>query len=591
MQRSLWISGCLLLVVLAVFGRTLGYGFVNFDDEKYVVENPHVAKGLTAESVAWAFTSREASNWHPLTWLSHLLDYQIHELSARGHHLTSVLLHAATAMVLFLVLQRMTGDCWPSAFVAFVFAVHPLRAESVAWIAERKDVLSGLFFILTLTAYLGYVRHPSSLVRYLTVVGLFALGLMAKPMLVTLPFVLLLLDYWPLDRIRDWRRAIVEKIPLVVLSAVSCAVTLWAQHEAIAGSEQATFVDRAGNAVVSYVVYLRQFFWPRDLAVLYPHPGADLAAWKIAAAAILLAAITVGVVLFRRRAPFLLVGWLWYIGMLTPVVGLIQVGRQAMADRYTYLPQIGLCIALAWTAKQAVGQSVLRRCACDVAAAIVLPLLALAGAQQTAYWQNSETLWTHTLACTERNAVAHYNYGVALAASSRIDEAMEQYRKAIDIRPDYAEARYNLGVLLNREGRVDEAMEQYRKVLELTPESSDAHLNLGVALASRGQDDEAIRHYREALRIMPGSADAHNNLANALVRRNSLDEATSHYERALEIDPNYVAAHCNLAGLLVNRGAFAAAILHYQRVLKIDPDHEGARRGLETAMQQLGQSR
>lgn len=590
MERNLWISGLLLLIVFVVFGQTLGHGFVNYDDGKYVADNPQVAKGLTTESIAWAFTSRDASNWHPVTWLSHLLDCSLYGLkNPGGHHLTNVLLHAATAILLFLVLQQMTGDCWPSAFVAFVFAVHPLRAESVAWIAERKDVLSGLFFMLTLAAYLDYVRWPPSLVRYVTVAALFALGLMAKPMLVTLPFVLLLLDYWPLDRIAAWRRVLVEKLPLLMMSAGSCVMTLWAQRDAIAASEQATLFARAGNAVVSYIVYLRQFFWPMNLAVLYPHPGADLAMWKIAASAALLTAITVSVILLRRRTPFLIVGWLWYLGMLLPVIGLVQVGYQAMADRYTYLPQIGLCIALAWTVKQAVGESASRRWVCIGTAAAMLPLLALAAALQTSYWRNSEALWTHTLACTKGNAVAHYNFGVALA-TTRIDDAVEQYQKAIAVRPDYAEARYNLGVLLGQQGRVDEAIEQYQRVLELAPDSSDAHLNLGAALAGRGLDDEAIRHYREALRILPESADAHNNLANALVRRGSLDKARSHYELALKIDPDYAAAHCNLAGLLVRRGDFAAAIPHYRRALAIDPGYKAAEQGLEAAILRLGGS-
>jgi protein O-mannosyl-transferase len=590
MQRNLWISGFLLLAVLLVFGQTLRHKFVNFDDDKYIVDNPHVAKGITGESLVWAFTSRDASNWHPLTWLSHLLDCRLYGLSPRGHHLTNVLLHAAAAIVLFFALQRMTGDCWPSAFVAAFFALHPLRAESVAWIAERKDVLSGLLFMLTLTAYLGYVRRPFSPARYLLVVACFTLGLMAKPMLVTLPFVLLLLDYWPLNRFHQRLRVIVEKLPLLALSIASCVVTLWAQQETIAASRQATFFDRFGNAAVSYVIYLRQFLWPTDLAVLYPHPGTSLASWKIAASVLLLTSITAGVVLLRRRAPYLLVGWLWYLGMMLPVIGLIQVGYQAMADRYTYLPQIGLCIAVAWAAKEAAGNVAWRRHALGIAATVALTAFAVVAWRQTSYWQNSETLWTHTLACTERNAVAHYNFGVALADWSRVDEAVEQYKHAIEVNPDYAEARYNLAVLINHQGQVDEAIEQYRKVLKIAPDSSDAHLNLGAALARQGHDDEAIEHYREALRILPQSADAHNNLANALVRRKSFDEAIRHYESALRFDPNYVAAHFSLANLLADRGDFSGAISHYRIVLQIDPSRQDAEQNLEMATQRLQKS-
>lgn len=557
MFKSLLIAGVLLLLVVGVFGQTLRHEFVNFDDDLYVTDNPHVREGFSADGVAWAFSARDASNWHPVTWLSHMLDCQWHGLSARGHHLTSVLLHAGVAMLLFLVLQQMTGDCWPSAFAAAVFAVHPLRVESVAWIAERKDVLSGLFFMLTLAAYVGYVRcqaSPWRLFRYLLVVVLFALGLMAKPMLVTLPFALLLLDYWPLGRIADWRRALLEKIPLFAMSVAACAVTIWAQGETISLSGHVALPWRLANAVAAYADYLGQFFFPVNLAALYPHPGDGLAIWKIAASAALLTVITGAVVVLRRRAPYLPVGWFWYVGMLVPVIGLVQVGRQAMADRYTYLPQIGLCVALAWGAKQLADSRVWLRPACGAAGAVVIAVFAACAWHQTAYWRNSESLWTHTIECTWQNPTAHYNLGIVRAGQRRIDEAIAEYEKAVNAAPDYAEARFNMAVLLNHQGRTDEAIEQYRRVLEIEPDASDAHLNLGVLLAARGEADEAIRHYREVLRIMPASADAENNLANVLTRQGRLDEAIRHYEEAVRIDPNNEAARRNLETALQRLG-------------------------------------
>ena len=350
-----------------VFGQTVRHEFINCDDDQYVYENPQVARGFTAQGIVWAFTHFHSANWHPLTWLSHMLDCQLYGLNhPGGHHLTNVLLHAASAILLFLVLRQMTGDLWPSAFVAALFAIHPLHVESVAWVAERKDVLSGLFFMLTLAAYVGYARRPFSLLRYLLVTVLFALGLMAKPMLVTLPFVLLLLDYWPLGRIGAavpqspqqarlprqsslaLRRVLLEKLPWLVLTAASCVVTRFAQQTALVSTERLPLPSRIANALVSYVAYLGQFFYPVGLAVLYPYPQSTLPIWKIVGALLLLVGISLAVLACRRKCPYLLVGWLWYLGMLVPVIGLVQVGDQSMADRYTYLTQIGLYIALAW---------------------------------------------------------------------------------------------------------------------------------------------------------------------------------------------------------------------------------------------------
>ncbi len=388
------ICSLLLLAVGLVFGQTVGYDFVNFDDGLYVYENPQISGGLSAQGIGWVFTHTHGANWHPLTGLSHMVDCQFYGLHAGGHHSTNVLLHAATAILLFLVLRRMTGDVWPSALVAALFAVHPLRVESVAWISERKDVLSGLLFVLTLGAYVRYARGPFSLGRYLLVAALLTLGLMAKPMLVTLPLVLLLLDYWPLGRMTAVgredipvasggradhfffpKRLLLEKLPLLLLAVVSCLMTLWAQGEASALNAQIPVGSRIANALVSYVAYMGQLFCPVGLAAYYPHPEGDLPVWKVIGALAMLACISVGVLAGWRRYPYLLVGWLWYVGMLIPVIGLVQVGKIAMADRYTYLPQIGLCIALAWGPIDVCRSWPYRRWLCGVTSALVLAVL------------------------------------------------------------------------------------------------------------------------------------------------------------------------------------------------------------------------
>jgi protein O-mannosyl-transferase len=596
----------LLLAVMLVFGQTVWHGFVNVDDQDYVFQNSEVKDGLTLHGIRWAFTTGEAANWHPLTWLSHMLDCQIYgphasldldgahaaqnhkqdcESFARyawGHHLTSVLLHAANAILLFLVFWRMTGALWPSAFVAAVFALHPLRAESVAWVAERKDVLSGLFFMLTLAAYVGYVRRSFSLVRYLAVVVLFALGLMAKPMLVTLPFVLLLLDYWPLGRMsrsggtdigfwfprsaweptyrdtpcpaershaergneggpqQSWLRLIVEKLPLLVLSAASCAVTLWAQRNAIVSSERIDFPSRIANAVASCGDYLVQLFYPVNLAPMYPHLGSALPVWHLAAASLALVAICAAVLIGWRRYPYLPVGWLWYLGMLVPVIGLVQVGSQAMADRYTYLPQIGLCVALTWLAAGLVASWPRHRLLCGGVAALVLLDLMFCAWQQTWYWHDNRTLWTHTLNCTTRNEVAHYGLACALSELGQEDDAIAEFENALTIRPNFAEARFNLGLTLERRKKIDAALEQYREAVKSRPDLAEAHYNLGAIFADRGQTDEAVAEFRKTLDTKPDDANACYNLAVCLCNQGKTAEAMPYWRKTLRLQPNNV---------------------------------------------------
>jgi tetratricopeptide (TPR) repeat protein len=553
-----------------VFGQTLRHEFVSFDDNLYVCENPAVTHGLNLKGVGWAFTHTVVANWHPLTMMTHMLDCRLYGLNAGGHHLTNVLLHTASVILLFLVLRRMTGALWRSALVAAVFAIHPLRVESVAWVAERKDVLSGLFFMLTLWAYVRYVgkskaHSPKSKVFYGLVLLFFVLGLMSKPMVVTLPFVLLLLDYWPLNRFTPppvpavtgkgdslknhflpWR-LILEKIPLLALSGAACVATMMIQKDIIAPVPLAL---RIGNAAVSYVVYLRQMFCPAGLAVLYPYPQNSLPGWKIALAVVLLAAISAGVFLRRQRQPYLLMGWLWYLGMLIPVIGLVQVGGQAHADRYTYLPQIGLYLALIWAVGSLGAGWRHRRVVLGGLSTVILVALIFCARTQTSYWRNSEVLWTHTLACTSDNYIAHYNLGDALVKMGRRDEAIAQYQKTLQITPNYAEAHDNLGSVLLQKGRVDEAIAHYQTALRITPENATAHNNLGNALRQKGRVDEAIAQCQVALQINPDYADAHDNLGNALFQKRRVAEAITHYQKALQINPDYAEAHNNLAWVL-----------------------------------------
>jgi len=395
------VCGALVLAVAAVFGQTLGFDFVDLDDPEYVYENVELQRGLTADGVLWAFTTTQSGNWHPLTWLSLTADYALYGLNPRGYHLTNVLLHAASAVLLFLVLRRMTGDLWPSAFTAAVFAVHPLHVESVAWVAERKDVLSGLFFMATLAAYAGYAGRPFSFLRYASVIILFALGLMAKPMLVTLPFVLLLLDYWPLRRIA-WR-SVLEKLPLLALSAASCVVTYLVQGVSLQPL-QVPFDLRVQNALVSYAAYMRQSFCPCNLAAFYAYPLGGVPTWKVVGAWLLLVGVTGWAAARRRQCPWAPVGWFWFLGMLVPVIGLVQVGQQAMADRYAYLPQIGLTIVVAWGAKRAAALH--PRCAPALAVAGVSAVLALGASawRQTTHWRDQDALRGRIARCTADDA-------------------------------------------------------------------------------------------------------------------------------------------------------------------------------------------
>lgn len=441
---------CLVLVLMVwfVFSPALQFDFINFDDTGYVSENPMISGGVTWEGIRWSLTNSHGGNWHPLTSLSHMLDCQLYGLNPAGHHLTNVFLHSATVVLLFLVLYRLTGFLWRSALIAALFAIHPLRVESVVWIAERKDVLSGLFFMLTLLAYTEYVRNKFSTTRYALVVLSFALGLLSKPMLVTVPCVLLLLDYWPLNRDVSWRRLVFEKIPLLFLSGLSCASTLWAQQHSMV-KISVPLIDRIGNAVVSYAVYLKQMVYPVRLALVYPHPGKLPVGWVIGSAAVLIA-LSVVALLWARKRPWFLVGWLWYLGMLVPVVGFIQVGVQAHADRYTYLPQVGIFLMLVWLiSEQPVFQKLRQSIRISLVAAIVVSFMLIARVQ-TLHWRNSITIWTHTLECTQDNLTALTNLGVALFGENELEASALCFMKAFELDPTDKEVLHNLKIVLPR---------------------------------------------------------------------------------------------------------------------------------------------
>jgi protein O-mannosyl-transferase len=585
------ICGLLLLAVGLVFGQTVHHEFVNLDDRANVCLNPHVNGGVTAEEVKWAFTHRYVACWMPLTWISHMLDCQIYGLNAGGHHLTNVLLHAATSVLLFLVLRQMTGRLWPSAFVAAVFAIHPLRVESVAWVTERKDVLSGLFFVLTLGAYAGYVRHRFSFVRYGVVIVLFALGLMAKPMLVTLPFVLLLLDYWPLGR---WTapnavRLVLEKVPLLALTALSCVMTIWAAAEGVnLLDHRFTLSWRVGYALTSYVSYLGMLFNPANLVTPYPRPSLDLPLWKVFGAGLVLVVLTLAALAARRRHPYLPVGWLWYAGMLLPVSGVLQFSAVTMCDRFTYLPQIGLCLALTWGFADALRSRPCRRLACGTVAVSLVAVLAGLAWRHTSFWRDSVTLWNHALARTSRNGMAHQLLGEVSLRLGQIDKGIDQYQAAIAIEPDHAPCHYNLGVALAGVGRLDEAIEHYQTAARLQPNDVMSHYNLGVALASAGRLDEAIERFQQALRLQPTLAEAHNNLGCALYQQRRFDLALSHFREALRLDPKSAEAHLNIGTVWQYYGRLDDAITEYQRALRADPDFSRAHYVLGVALAKRG---
>lgn len=588
-SKMLIAPALLVLLVLGVFGRTIGYGFVNYDDSFYVYENATVTQGLTLEGIARMFTAPQHHDWVPLTALSHALDWQLYGSWAGGHHLSNVLLHALSSILLLRVLGRMTGCFWRSCMVAALFAIHPLHVESVAWISERKDVLSGLFFMLVLAAYERYSRQGTPL-RYAWVLLFLILGLMSKAMLITLPFLLLILDVWPLRRLEQHslKRLVLEKLPLLLPCVIVTWIGMQINGPAAVLSERFSLALRVQNALVSSVDYLRQMFWPVDLAVLYPYPTQGIGAAIVVSCAALLIGLTIAACFYRRKQPWLLAGWCWYLGMLVPVSGLIPPGEFAKADRYTYLPQIGLYIALVWMLAQTLSSHQAGRKALATLAALSLSGSAMLAWHQCAHWQNSELLWKHAITCTGPNANAHYNLGLALKVDGRKDEAIQHYREALQIQPYHTGARYSLGNLLLEKGLMAEASEHLDQVLQVEPDHARAHADLGVAQAAQGQVVPAMQHFQTALNLDPGLADAHSNLGNALLQQGRLEEAVTHYRAALKINPHHADAHYNLGTVLPQQSKTDEAIEHYQKAIESSPGMVQARNNLAIALTQKG---
>jgi len=669
------IGALLGLITLVIFSPVARNEFVNYDDSEYLSANPHV-QGLIWKNVVWAFTSGHSSNWHPLTWLSHMVDWQLFGQRAAAHHLVSVGFHTANSILLFLLLRGLTGAQWRSAFVAALFAWHPLHVESVAWASERKDVLSAFFFFLTLMAYERYAkcssrgeeapsneairpgvdqslpmndsgefigimpfRHGVRILLtsaatkkwYLLALVFFALGLMSKPMLVTVPFVLLLLDFWPLRRLLPaiqessnpqiqqsrprFGFVILEKIPFFVLSVVSCIVTFEVQRKGGAVSTSISMGARVANALVAYVRYLGDCFWPRRLSVLYPHPG-HWPAWEVGGAAVVLIAISVWVALSWRKRPYLAVGWCWFLGMLVPAIGLVQVGVQSMADRYTYLPLIGLFMIVAWGVAEIVEQrGALEKSGPEVkpqrrdehreeapaveagatgvgalamGAAGILFACAILTVKQVGYWQNSETLFRHAVQVTSSNYLAYNNLGFYLSGKGQTAAAMENYLKALEINPAYEDAHNNIGFALAGRKRYAEAISHYEAALRIRPNHVEVHNNLGNALADTGQIDQAIEHYFIVLKQNPDHADAHNNLGIALAMKGRFDEAIEHFHAALRLKPDYASAHSNLGNAYAVQHKLDEAIREYQESLRLNPKDHQAHNNLANALSEQG---
>ena len=572
-MRIGWMLVGLLMLVGAVYAPVAGFDFVSYDDGVYVYANPPVREGLSRSGVRWALTTRHAANWHPLTWLSHMLDVSLLGTAPGRHHLSSLAWHLVNALLVFMALRGLTGRGRLALLVAAAFALHPLQVESVAWVAQRKSLVSTMFWLLTLWAYGVYARRPGLRSYSLVVCGLCA-GLMAKPMAVTLPCVLLLMDAWPLGR---WvkvpkGRLVAEKLPLLLPVAVACSLTLWAQQGggALRPLAEYPLATRLGHAVTAYAAYLQKAFWPFSLAVHYPHPGPPGTA-VLAGAVALLTAITALALGLRRRAPYLLIGWLWFVGTLVPVIGLVQVGTQAMADRYFYVPCLGLFTAVVWggAALARRGRTAARGLA--LAAVVVLACSALRTARHLPVWTNSETLYRHALAVTAANDLAHNNLGMVLLDRGETAAAATHFRAALTIRPLYAQAANNLGITLLADGRAAAAVAQLQQVLKRHPAYRDARFNLALALTAAGRTEAAQRQYTQLLERAPDDAGAHNNLAALYMQQENWPAAANHYRRALVLKPGAADVLSNLGVALWQQGRAEAALDVFKQAVRRDP--------------------
>jgi len=590
-RANLLVCLFLGLITLAVYWQTINHGFV-WDDHDYITKNHHIQSGLTLRSIAWSFSFKDKGKtyWHPLTWLSHILDCQLYGLNPGMHHLTNLIFHVASSILLFLVLSRMTGALWRSAFVAALFALHPLNVDSVAWVAERKNVLSTFFWMLTMLIYAYYSKQPNPY-RYLLTFFCFALGLLAKPMLVTLPFVLLLLDYWPLGRLRRPTtpspfRLVLEKVPFFVLSGVVIYLSASSLQDSkiIISMKAVPMKLRMANALVSYVSYIGKMIWPRDLAVHYPYPDM-VPIWKAASAGLFLVLVSMVVLLAIKRKPYLSVGWLWFLGTLVPVIGLVQAGLwPAMADRWAYIPLIGLFAMIAWGVPELAARWRHRKTALTITAATLLSILTATTLLQERYWTNSITLFEHTLHVTNNNYIVHTNLGAAFASEGELNKAISCFSEALRINPRATEAHNGLGSVLTKKGKFNNAIRHFFAALQINSRHENAHYNLGNVFDKQGRTNEAIDHYSRALRINPMFAEAHNNLGAVLLNQGRLNEAIRHFSVAVRIKDKYAEAHNNLGAVMMNQGRITEAIRHFSQALYINPMFAEAHNNLKKAL-------
>ena len=610
MNARTWTCILLISVTLGIYSRTGDHDFINYDDPAYIIDNPHVYTGLNIKNISWASTSIHASNWHPVTWLSHMLDIELFGLDPKGSHLVNVVFHLLNTLLLYFLFFGTTKSHWKSFFVSALFALHPLHVESVAWVAERKDVLSAFFFFVTLILYNRYVKRPV-LRRYLLTLFAFALGLMSKPMLVTLPFVLLLMDYWPLQRISLFKpivdaqnvapeekeksplkKLILEKLPFLSLSISSCVITSYAQWKGgtVAKISGVPLLFRFVNALVAYVGYIIKMIWPYNLSVIYPLPDTITLVQGLGSG-LFLAAITYLSLSLARKYPYLIVGWLWYVGMLVPVIGLAQVGNQSMADRYTYLPLVGLFIMIAWGIPAIVPENRYRDTALSIVASMMLLASSVLTWAQLGYWKNSVSLFKHATEAVDGNYLAYNLLGNTFTHSGMLDEAVSSFTETLRIFPNDEDALTGMGIVSAKQGNIERAGRYFRKALYVNPGSAEAHSNLGFALMQQGENMEGIPHLLEALILGPNSpnnAEIHFNLGTAFSSQGNLDKCIYHFTKAIQLKPDFVEAHYNLGVALAKQGKWDQAIAGFSMALRLKPDLPEAALALEKAKRLKG---
>ena len=579
-RSAKWVA-----VLLLILATTITYfpvkdsEFIDLDDDVYVTDNPWIQQGLNLQSISWAMTSLREGVWNPMTWISFMLDYQLFGLNPAGYHLTNLVLHLGSVLLLLGVLYRMTERFWPSLLVAALFALHPLNVESVAWVTERKNVLSTLFWMLSLWAYLEYLRKPVWQ-HYVGIMGFLILGLMSKQMLVTLPCALLLLDYWPLRRLGDNGKEfrvrlphlVLEKVPLFAAVLGAGLLTLIAAHtdDALPSLERLSLGVRLANAPLSYALYLKKMVWPMDLAVFYPHPGSTLSPLAVALAILVLAGISLGV-WWGRKSRYLVVGWLWYLGTLVPAAGLIQVGGQSMADRHTYIPAIGIFIMLIWGVAESAQAMRLRTAWLATASLGLIISMMLLTRQQLGHWKDSITLFEHTVAVTEGNYLVHNNLGTALLERGNVDAAIENFSRVLEIRPHSDRGLYNMALALRAQGEIEESAHYLARALQSNPSMAEAYNNLGIILIAQKRLEDAITLFKEALEIAPRMEQAHNNLGTALISQGRVDEALVHFLKAVEFNPYKAKSYNNLGAVMDLQGRSEEALSYYQRALELSP--------------------